>query len=74
MAFVDWTDKALDGLARHDVWQMSQGWEPIAEEIYDAVEAYFRRHDPEEPPHFVPGKPARRLGQAVDMRVVHIVV
>jgi hypothetical protein len=74
MAFVDWTDEALDSLAHHDVWRISQGWEPIAEEIYDVAEAYFSQHHPEQPPHFIPGKSARRLGHPVDMRVVHVVV
>lgn len=67
MAYVDWTDEALDSLARHDLWRTGLGWEPIAKEIFDAVEAYFERQEPEELPHFLPGKPARRLGVSVDM-------
>ncbi len=74
MAFVDWTDEALESLARHDVWRLSLGWECIAEEIYAAVQAYFSRHNPERPPHFIPGKPVRRFGHPVDMRVALVVV
>ena len=63
---------ALDG-GRH-LAPVLTGWEPSAKEIYDAVETYFNGHDPEQPPHFIPGKPTRRLGHPVDMRVVLIVV
>lgn len=74
MGSVNWTEQALDSLARIDAWRVSQGWDPIAAEIYDAVTAYFRRHDPEKSPRFLPGKPARRLGEPVDMRSVLVTV
>ncbi|HWI51846.1 MAG TPA: hypothetical protein VNT01_06880 [Symbiobacteriaceae bacterium] len=72
MASVEWKPEGLDSLVRYDAWRFSQGWEPIATELMDAVEAYFRPHDPKRPPRFLPGRPATRQGQPTDLRMVTV--
>lgn len=57
MGFVSWTQEGLTSLARLDAWRLSQAWEPIALELVAAIESYFDRWDPSEPPGFVPGRP-----------------
>ncbi len=41
MSPVEWHEDALNDLTSHDSWRVSQGWEPIATEIMDQVEASF---------------------------------
>lgn len=74
MALVEWKPEGLDSLVRHDTWRLSQGWVPIATELILAVEAYFSRHHPEEPPRFLPGRPVTRQGQPTDLRMVTVEV
>lgn len=74
MALAKFTKRALQQLADHDAWRLENGWEPIALEIYDAVQAYFHPHNPEDEPHFLPGKPAKLHGEPVEMRMVTITV
>ncbi|MGE5674909.1 MAG: hypothetical protein ACM3XM_13720 [Mycobacterium leprae] len=40
---VDWHIDAAVDLEEHDAWRISHGWEPMATEIIDAVEAAFAR-------------------------------
>lgn len=54
MAFVDWSEEALQNLADHDAWRVKNGWDPIALEIQDEVNAFFAEHDPEQPPGVLP--------------------
>ena len=42
MASVDWTDEALDSLARHDVWRISQGWVPRPP-VFGARHRHFKQ-------------------------------
>jgi len=72
MASVEWKPEGLDSLIRYDTWRFSQGWEPVATELMDAVEAYFCPHDPSQPARFLPGRPATRRGQPTDLRVVTV--
>lgn len=74
MASVNFTRRVLQQLASHDVWRVSNDWEPMALEIYDAVQSYFHPHNPDEPPHFMPGRPAKLNGGPVDLRMVTVPV
>lgn len=74
MASANFTKRALQLLAAHDAWRVQHDWEPIAIEIYDAVQAYFRPHNPKVEPHFLPGKPVRFRGEPVDLRMVTVTV
>lgn len=74
MASANFTRRALEQLADHDAWRQAHGWEPIALELYDAVHAYLQPHNPDEEPHFLPGKPAKLRGEPVDLRMVTVTV
>jgi hypothetical protein len=41
MLLVKWHSEAVDDLIEHDGWRVANRWEPIAEEIMDAVAALF---------------------------------
>ncbi|MCL5045413.1 MAG: hypothetical protein M1598_01140 [Actinobacteria bacterium] len=72
MAFIEWTEGGLESLARHDAWRVSQGWDPLALDLFSAVEAYFRRYDPDQLPHYLPGRPVLLEGEAVGLRMVTV--
>lgn len=57
MASVKWTEEGLTSLAQIDAWRYTQGWRPIVLELMTAIEIYFHRWDPSQPPRFVPGRP-----------------
>lgn len=40
---VEWHIDAATDLEEHDVWRISHGWDPIASEIIDHVEAAFAK-------------------------------
>ena len=74
MASVEWSEESLLDLSDHDAWRVRQGWEPIALEIYDEVDAFFGGKDPGNPPRFLPGREAARNGEPVGERIVLIPV
>lgn len=74
MAQVRWNHEALDSLVRHDAWRLANGWEAIASELIEGVEAYFMDKAPEQPPRFMPGRPATLKGQPKGLRMVTIAV
>lgn len=74
MASVSWTQEGLASLARLDAWRVSQGWAPIALELFEAIEGYFRRWNPSQPPRFVPGRPIHVEGKPTELRMVTVPV
>lgn len=74
MASVNWTQEGLTNLARIDAWRVSQGWQPVALEFIAAVENYFHRWDPSQPPRFVPGRPVELAEGITDLRMVTVTV
>ena len=74
MASVEWTQEGLASLARMDAWRVSQNWEPIAMELLMAVESYFHRWDPSQPPGFMPGRSVELEEGPTDLRMATVTV
>lgn len=74
MGFVNWTQEGLTSLSQLDAWRISQTWEPIALELLVAVESYFTRWDPSQPPGFVPGRPLELADAPTDLRMATLTV
>ena len=74
MESVKWTQEGLASLARMDAWRLSEKWEPIALELVVAIEAYFHRWDPTQPPSFVPGRPVEIDDGLTDLRTATVTV
>lgn len=74
MASVKWSQEGLTSLGRIDAWRGSQGWQPITLELFSAVENYFHRWDPSQPPRFVPGRPVELDDSVTDLRMVTVTV
>lgn len=74
MGSARFSEGAIKQLAGHDSWRVKNEWEPIALEIYDAVLTYFQPHNPDETPHYLPGRPAKLRGEPVDLRMVTVTV
>ena len=74
MASVKWTQEGLTSLAQIDAWRVSRGWPPIGLELLVAVEAYFHRWDPSQPPGFVPGRSIELDEEPTDLRMATITV
>lgn len=74
MGFVNWTQEGLTSLAKLDAWRVSQGWDPIALDLLTAIEGYFDRWDPSQPPGFVPGRPVEVDGTPTDLRMATVTV
>lgn len=72
MASVEWTTGGLRSLADHDAWRVSQGWEPISLELFDAVETYFQRQSPGQAPRFLPGRRVHVQGADSGLRMVTV--
>lgn len=74
MGSVEWTHEGLSSLARLDAWRVSQSWEPLSIELMSAIDGYFARWDPGEPPTFIPGRPVELDDRLADLRMATVTV
>lgn len=74
MAIVRWNSEGLDSIIRHDSWRLSHGWEPMAAELMEAVEAYFKPFAPKQPPRFMPGRRVKVVGVHTELRITTVQV